>query len=181
MGSISAPGFVETCTDPATRCLRRAPASLSAATELAVSCGANVVSFPLNASLRAWLTNGIAADWVAATGIVQAGFVANIPNTLWTGSASESGFIAARGQGSGGTPSRASILATPRSTIARAPSTPAAWCGCSTGDQLTLPTMLLIEVKVQVPPTPKFTVPTTHMSLVTFIERVRVVTSEPPQ
>jgi len=86
------------CTDPATRCLRRAPASLgTVASELAVSCGGAAVKFPLTAAASGWLTTGAQAGWVALTPTVVAGSVVNVPNTLYTGaSASNQSFIFAR-------------------------------------------------------------------------------------
>ena len=84
-GHFDAPGYVETCTDPATRCLRRAPASLAAASDLAVSCGGAMVKFPLTQPVRDWLSTGTQAGLQPLTPLVIAGTLPQPPNRLWTG------------------------------------------------------------------------------------------------
>ncbi len=96
------PAHAGICTDPATRCLRRAPPSLGAASELAVSCGGAMVKFPLTPVARGWLGAGAQAGWTPLAPAVIAGTVPAMPNTLWTGSGANESFIFARNQSSGG-------------------------------------------------------------------------------
>ena len=105
MGALEASSYAPNCTDPASRCLRRAPASASGANELAVSCGAAMVSFPLGAAaspIRNWMTSGIASSWQDIPGTVLTGSVANVPDSLWTGNGTDVSFIAARSRAAGG-------------------------------------------------------------------------------
>jgi len=95
--------YTGTTTDPATRYLRRAPAAFGGAPELAVSCGAAMVSFALTEPVRAWLISGTQGGWATLSQPrVLRGTVANVPNGLWTGSTGSASFIFARNQGGGG-------------------------------------------------------------------------------
>jgi hypothetical protein len=87
-----------TCTDPATRCVRRAPSTLpSSGAQLLAACGASAVEFDLPAAARNWMVSGAQAGWVPLTSPqVLAGSMANVPNALWTGSGSNAGFILTR-------------------------------------------------------------------------------------
>ena len=50
------------CTDPATHCLQRAPAALgTTATQIAVSCGAATIAFPLTTDVRNFFVDGTEA------------------------------------------------------------------------------------------------------------------------
>ncbi len=86
------------CTDPQTRCLRRAPAGLATG-EFAVACGAAFVKFPLTATAAAYFGSGTQVGWTAIAPVVVAGSVINVPNTLFTGAGSTRGWIFARNQG----------------------------------------------------------------------------------
>jgi hypothetical protein len=89
--------YTGTTSDPGSRYLRRAPAALASG-ELAVSCGGAMVSFPLTNPALAWMISGTQSGWISLTPTVLSGSVANPPNTLWTGSASDTSFIFARDQ-----------------------------------------------------------------------------------
>jgi hypothetical protein len=99
-GHFDAASYSEVCGDPATRCLRHAPPSLASASELAVSCGAVVVKFPLTPTVRQWLQAGVQAGWLPLTPTVIAGVPVTVPNTLWSGAnATNQSFIFALNQG----------------------------------------------------------------------------------
>ena len=99
-GFLDGSEYVATCTDPASHCLRRAPAVAgAAATELAVSCQAAMVRFPMTAPARDWMTSGIQSGWTALVPTVVTGPVSRIPNSLYTGAvATGDSFIIARDQ-----------------------------------------------------------------------------------
>jgi hypothetical protein len=106
---FDAGSYAGTCTDPATHCLRRAPSSLAAATELAVSCDAVMVKFSLTpefpapvAAIRNWLMAGTQGGWQGLTATRLAGSVSRMPNSLFTGDASRRSFIFARDGGAFG-------------------------------------------------------------------------------
>ena len=74
------------CTDPATHCLRHAPSSVGdAATDIAVTCGAAAVRFPMTQAIRNWLVAGTQADWVPITSTRLAGNPALVPTQVLTG------------------------------------------------------------------------------------------------
>ncbi|MBK8257047.1 MAG: DNRLRE domain-containing protein [Polyangiaceae bacterium] len=82
--------------NPSGKYLQRKPARTSlAGAELAVSCGAAMVKFPMNAPMEAYFANGTQQGWQSVPGgTVIAGTVPNIPNWIYT----SSGFIFARDQ-----------------------------------------------------------------------------------
>ena len=90
---------VGVCTDPAARCLRRAPALDVGSTQLLASCGAAAVRFDLSAQLYNWLRSGTQASWAPLSNAVSVGSapVANVPNNLWTGSGTNRSFVISRG------------------------------------------------------------------------------------
>ena len=79
------------CTDPATRCLRRAPATLVSGS-LGVSCGGTFVAFGLTAAARSWLVSGTQAGWVGLTPTAVVGAVPSVPNGVFTGQSSNVSF-----------------------------------------------------------------------------------------
>ena len=100
-GHFDAP-YQETCTDAATRCLRRAPGPIGdLQPELAVSCGPAMVKFPMTGAAFGWLSAGAWFNWVTLTPTVIRGSVPNAPNTLYTGHPSLASFVFARNQGTG--------------------------------------------------------------------------------
>jgi hypothetical protein len=81
--------YAGTFTDVAgNKYLRRAPPSLSLATELAVSCGAAIIKVALTSGVRDWLTGGVQSDWQPIVSTTIDGSVPNPPNLLFTGLAS---------------------------------------------------------------------------------------------
>jgi hypothetical protein len=99
---FDAVAYSEICTDPATHCLRHAPASLGdSASDVAVSCGGAAVRFATTIALDQWLVGGTNAGWVPLTGTPVAGTVANVPNWLWTGSGGTSSFVFANDESGG--------------------------------------------------------------------------------
>jgi Fibrinogen beta and gamma chains, C-terminal globular domain len=97
---FDAPGYVGTCPDPASRCVRRAPVELGdTQSELLSRCGTAAVSFPTTRPLYRYLSQGAYSNWQAVTATVQAGTVNNVPNTFYAGNGSTApGFIIARNQ-----------------------------------------------------------------------------------
>jgi hypothetical protein len=77
--------YVGTFTNPANRYLRRAPSSLSQASELAVSCGSAMVKAELTQEVRDWLTRGVPSGWQSIASTPISGTVNNPPNFLFTG------------------------------------------------------------------------------------------------
>ncbi len=87
------------CSDPANRCLRRAPTSIDPVnTEIAVACGGAMVKFLINDPVYQWITAGVQSGWVSlsstassvgATPVTPDAF----PRMLWTGSGSNTSFI----------------------------------------------------------------------------------------
>jgi RHS repeat-associated protein len=71
--------------------------------ELAVSCGAAMVKFPMTTSAEALFDSGAQAGWVPITPTVLTGTVSRPPNWLWTGSGGNQSFIFDDDQGTGGT------------------------------------------------------------------------------
>jgi hypothetical protein len=88
-----------TCSDPANRCLRRAPASIDpVATEIAVSCGGAMVKFLINDPVYQWIAFGVQNGWVnlSSTGSSIGVTAVNpnaFPRTLWTGWGPNTSFI----------------------------------------------------------------------------------------
>lgn len=95
---LDAGAYAGVCTDPATRCLRRAPATFTGG-EVLAGCGATYVRFPATASLVAWLRDGTQAAWLGIAATVVAGTVPNVPNSAFTGDVNTRSFILARNQG----------------------------------------------------------------------------------
>ncbi len=94
--------YAGTCSDPATNCVRRAPALLGdSAAEIGVSCGNAMVRFPLGTAVREWLTTGKAAGWVPVTATTIAGTVSLLPNRLFTGDVATASFALTQNQFSG--------------------------------------------------------------------------------
>jgi hypothetical protein len=88
-----------TCTDPANRCLRRAPASIDPVnTEIAVACGGAMVKFLITDPVYQWITAGVQNGWVNLSSTASSIGVTPVtpdafPRTLWTGSATNTSFI----------------------------------------------------------------------------------------
>ncbi len=93
-----------TCTNLSSRCIRRPPAGLDGTrVELAVSCGSAMVALPMTRPMWSWLSQGTRAGWLSFSGArTVAGSVSNLPNTLYTGSASDNSFIFALNSAAGG-------------------------------------------------------------------------------
>ena len=92
-------GYAGICSDPANRCLRRAPTSIDPMlTEIAVSCGGAMVKFPINAAVYQWLTAGLQSGWVSLPATASSIGVTPVnpdafPKMLWTGSGPNASFI----------------------------------------------------------------------------------------
>ncbi|MCK6545691.1 hypothetical protein L6R52_07475 [Myxococcota bacterium] len=89
-----------TCTDPATRCMRRAPTTIDPVnTDLLVSCGTAAVKFKITAPVYTLITGGVGSGWqLMGTPITAVGGnVTNLPDYIWTGSGSNNSFIFSRG------------------------------------------------------------------------------------
>jgi hypothetical protein len=88
-----------TCTDPANRCLRRAPTSIDPVnTEIAVSCGGAMVKFLINDPVYQWITAGVQNGWVSLSTTASSVGVTPVnpnafPKMLWTGWGYNSSFI----------------------------------------------------------------------------------------
>jgi hypothetical protein len=94
---FDAAAFTGTCTDPATRCLRRTPASFSSG-DFAVACGGAMFKFAGTTATRDYFASGTQGNWVSVTPTVIAGTIAQSPNTVFTGSGTNYGVIFAQGQ-----------------------------------------------------------------------------------
>jgi hypothetical protein len=94
---FDAAAFTGTCTDPATRCLRRTPASFTSG-DFAVACGGAMFKFAGTTATRDYFASGTQGNWVGVTPSVIAGTIAKSPNTVFTGSGSNYGVIFAHGQ-----------------------------------------------------------------------------------
>jgi hypothetical protein len=98
------PSYVETCGDPASHCLRRAPADLAtSAGDVAFSCGGAMVKLPATTPLTSWLTAGTQSGWVSVTATPILGVIPSLPNSLWTGNGATTSFVLAKDQSTGGT------------------------------------------------------------------------------
>ena len=91
--------YAGSCSDPANKCLRRAPTSIDPTlTEIAVSCGGAMVKFPINSAVYQWLTGGIQNAWVSLPATVTSIGVTPVnpnafPRMLWTGLGTNASFI----------------------------------------------------------------------------------------
>jgi hypothetical protein len=91
-------GYGNVCTDPATRCLRRAPRGLEPATaEVAVACGGAIIKFRMTGLVHQWLTIGAQNGWESignptSIGPIPVGQSA-MPHFVWTGSASNMSLV----------------------------------------------------------------------------------------
>jgi Fibrinogen beta and gamma chains, C-terminal globular domain len=86
----------DTCTDPATHCVRRAPTTLSeSVTEVGVWCGNVAVRFPATQSIYNYLTAGTRSSWQAIAGAqsIGAGNIAVLPDEMYTGNGADPGFM----------------------------------------------------------------------------------------
>ncbi len=90
------------CTDPATRCLRHLPAQASVNTEMALACGNAMVAFSMNTAVYNFFRQGSQAAWQGVSAVRDIGTspVVYLPDSLWTGSSSNSSFILTQGQAS---------------------------------------------------------------------------------
>ena len=97
-GHFDSTSYVESCPDPATRCLRRAPPSVGAsASEVAVACGTAMVKFAMTNAVRGWMVLGTQSGWTDLTPTVISGIVPAVPDTLFTGvSSTDQSFVFAR-------------------------------------------------------------------------------------
>lgn len=97
---LDAPSFEGICLDESTRCARHIPTTIPMAnTDFAIVHGASVVSAPLTEATYGYFTQGTQAGWVSMSGIdLGVGPVNAGPNTFWTGSGTNDGWIAALNQ-----------------------------------------------------------------------------------
>ena len=74
------------CTDPQMHCLRRLPATLTNAVDIAATCGGASVKFKLNAAAFNYFQNGVTAQWQLLSNISQitAGNT-SYAGAVWTG------------------------------------------------------------------------------------------------
>lgn len=91
------------CVDEATRCARYMPSSIPMSnSEFAIVHGASVVSAPLTAPIYEYFTRGTQSGWVSISAVDLGVGPVNVgPNTFWTGSGANHGWIAAANQSQG--------------------------------------------------------------------------------
>jgi hypothetical protein len=88
-----------TCSDPANKCLRRAPVSIDPVnTEVAVSCGGAMVKFLINDLVYQWITAGAQNGWISLSSTASSIGVTPVnanafPRMLWTGWGPNTSFI----------------------------------------------------------------------------------------
>jgi Fibrinogen beta and gamma chains, C-terminal globular domain len=83
------------CSNPATSCLRRIPASVTTATMFAASCGAAAVTFNVNDLALAYFQSGTQNQWQPLGNVtsVAGGAVVAYASNLWTGDNTNQGWI----------------------------------------------------------------------------------------
>ena len=92
-------GYAGICTDPANRCLRRAPTSIDPTlTEIAVSCGGAMVKFPINNAVYQLLTGASQNQWASLPATASSIGVTPVnpnafPRMMWTGLGANASFI----------------------------------------------------------------------------------------